>query len=162
MSYPMDSVLLPRNKDACPSPAPAGCWRLRAGHAVSLQPQAHGLLHIAQGRVWLTQGDGHDHVLAAGDSIALQPGRLAVLEPWAAPGAQDVAFAWDAAAPPVACATPAAGDWERSVARPLWDLGQALGVALRATGQLARGLARWALHRAVPGGARAVPQCRGG
>src|SRR3990167_6027571 len=103
MSYPMDSVLLPRNKDACPSPAPAGCWRLRAGHAVSLQPQAHGLLHIAQGRVWLTQGDGHDHVLAAGDSIALQPGRLAVLEPWAAPGAQDVAFAWDAAAPPVAC-----------------------------------------------------------
>lgn len=142
--------------------SPTGCWRLRVGHAVSLEPQAHGLLHIAQGRVWLTQGDGYDHVLAAGDSIVLQPGRSVVLEPWAAPGAQDVAFSWDDAVSPTAYAAPIAADWERSVVRPLFDLGQALGAAVRATGQLACGLVRWALHRAVPGGARAVPQCRGG
>ncbi|MEZ5717059.1 MAG: DUF2917 domain-containing protein [Burkholderiaceae bacterium] len=162
MSYPMDSVLLPGNQDACTSPAPTGCWRLRPGHALSLRPQDRGVLRVARGRVWLTLGDGYDHVLAAGDAMALEPGYTVVLEPWAAPGAQDAAFAWDTAAPPVACATPAAADWERSVARPLWDLGQALGAAARATGQLAHGLARWTLRRALPGGAHAVPQCRGG
>ncbi len=162
MSYPMDSVLLPRSKDAGSFPAPAGCWRLRLGQALSLRPQDRGVLRVARGRVWLTRGDGYDHVLAAGDAIVLEPGHAVVLEPWLAPGAQDVAFSWDGVAAPGACATPAAVDWERSVARPLWDLGQALGAAARATGQLARGLARWALHRALPGGAHAVAQCRGG
>jgi len=49
MSYPMDSVLLPRSKDAGSFPAPAGCWRLRPGQALSLRFAAEGLPQLFAG-----------------------------------------------------------------------------------------------------------------
>ena len=159
MSYPMDSVLLPGNQDAW-HPRADGLLAPASGAALSLRPQDGGAAR-GPGRVWLTLGDGYDHVLAAGDAMALEPGYTVVLEPWAAPGAQDAAFAWDTAAPlwPAPRPLPQTGS---AACAPAVGPGQALGAAARATGQLAYGLARWTLRRALPVAHMPLPQCRGG
>lgn len=109
-------------------------------------PQVPSTLHIVRGRVWLTTGDAApDQVLPAGARITVEPGQHVVMEPWAdgrtAHPSHDgaVSFCWDALPQArVASQSPVAGqvhDWERSVAKPMRDLLQALAGAGRAVGQ---------------------------
>lgn len=146
-----------------------GCWKLTNGQALSLRPRTRGVLQIAQGQVWLTlsgsladwPGSAADHVLKAGEQLAIAPGQHVVMEAWNPAGHTDaVAFRWDSVAAP-ATAQPtslAARDWECGVVQPLRDLvhalgqgGRALGTALAdvtgAGGRFAAGLARFAMHR---------------
>lgn len=131
------------------TPSPAGCWRLAPGRALSLMPQVPSTLHIVRGRVWLTTGDAApDQVLPAGSRITLEPGQHVVMEPWADGHTahashplhdEAVSFCWDAL-PQARRASQSlvAGqvhDWERSVAKPMRDLLQALAGAGRAVGQ---------------------------
>lgn len=54
---------------------------IEAGQAVSGIAGSAQTLRIRHGRVWLTvEGVGHDYWLSAGDSFAVVPGRLVVVE----------------------------------------------------------------------------------
>lgn len=54
---------------------------IEAGRAVSGIAGRAQTLRIRHGRVWLTvEGAGHDYWLSAGDSFAVAPGRLVVVE----------------------------------------------------------------------------------
>jgi quercetin dioxygenase-like cupin family protein len=54
---------------------------LAAGQAVSGTAHSPRTLRVLAGRVWLTvEGAPDDHWLTAGESIAVAPGRLVVLE----------------------------------------------------------------------------------
>ena len=141
----------------------AGCWKLAPGRALSLHPRERSVLAIAQGRVWLTLSGASpaDHVLQAGDRIAIAAGQHVVMEAWSGSGcAESVAFRWDVLAAPALAqpASQAARDWECGVVQPLRDLGQALGQGGRALGtalagvagaggRFAAGLARFVLLR---------------
>lgn len=147
----------------------AGCWKLAPGRALSLHPRQQGVLEIAQGRVWVTLSRaatvGHwggataDHVLQAGESLAIAAGEHVVMEAWSPAGMppEGVAFHWAAAAALQAGHAPShSAQWERGVAQPLRDLGEALAQGGRAvgragiqaagaTGRLVLGFARFAL-----------------
>lgn len=148
----------------------AGCWKLTPGRALSLHPRERSLLEIAQGRVWLTlagaspadlPGAVADHVLQAGDRLAVAPGQHVVMEAWSPAGApaEGVAFHWTAEATASGRRTLRPGtEWECGVVLPLRDLlqalaqgGRAVGLAgtqvLSAGGRLAFGIARFALFR---------------
>ncbi|WP_440109634.1 DUF2917 domain-containing protein [Acidovorax sp. BL-A-41-H1] len=147
----------------------AGCWKLAAGQALSLRPRTRATLQVAQGQVWLTVGGSlaersgttADHVLRAGDQLAIAPGQHVVMEAWCPSNpAGDAAFRWDHAEAPVPARhrASAACDWECGVLHPLRELGAALGAGGRALGgalvdaadaggRLAAGLARFAVHR---------------
>ena len=143
----------------------AGCWKLATGQALSLHPNSHGVLQIAQGQAWVTlrgaladlPGAAVDHVLQPGEQLLVAPGQHVVMEAWSGSGcAESVAFRWDVLAAPALAqpASTAARDWECGVVQPLRDLGQggrALGTALAgvagAGGRFAAGLARFALLR---------------
>ncbi len=142
-----------------PVTALAGCWKLEAGRATTLQPHQAGMFRVARGQVWVTfdgphQGAGNeqgDQVLRAGEQIALKPGQRAVVEPWFI-GAIDkqsppAYFSWEPARQmqrsssrsSVAVDTP----WHGGVVQPVRDLAVALGVASGALGRLVLGLGRW-------------------
>lgn len=60
---------------------------------------ADGELRVLQGRVWMTRcGEPEDHVLAAGQTLALRAGDRLVAEPWVA--GQVVRLQWQAAGQP--------------------------------------------------------------
>jgi hypothetical protein len=177
-----EPVMSPRNvlesQQSAPAPqavrSAAGCWKLANGRALSLVPHTHGVLEIAQGRVWVTLGSGGasadlpdtsaDHVLHAGERLHIAPGQHVVMEAWALSGSVEaVAFRWDGAMALAAAHTAslAAREWECGVVQPLRDLlqalgrgGRALGAALvdvtRAGGRFAVGLARFAMYRIAP------------
>lgn len=144
----------------------AGCWKLASRQALSLRPQEHSVLEIAQGRAWVTLSGtaAHgvpmtpvDHMLQPGDRLAVLAGQHLVMEAWSHPHSDGaVAFRWDAA--PVPAGAPAASraecDWECGVVLPLRDLLRALGQGGRAAvgvvgaaGRFVAGLSRFALHR---------------
>ena len=147
----------------------AGCWKLDTGQALSLRPNSHGVLQIAQGQAWVTlrgaladlPGAAVDHVLQPGEQLTVAPGQHAVMEAWNPQGsAEAVAFRWDAlpASALTRPASQAARDGEGGVVQPRRDLGQALGQGGRALGtalagvagaggRFAAGLARFALLR---------------
>jgi hypothetical protein len=57
--------------------------------------QADGVVVVSAGRVWITRdGDGADHVLEAGQQLAVRRGQQLVAEPW---GASPATLAWQAA-----------------------------------------------------------------
>ena len=158
--------------------AAAGCWKLAPGRALSLQPRQHGVLEIAQGRVWVTLSGSTpaaaaecpvDHVLEAGGRLAVAAGQHLVMEAWCHPGAPagGVAFDWTVQAALADALAPSRGaQWERTVVQPLRELGQALGQgagalgragsqAAGAAGRLVLGLGRFALFCiATPQGSR--------
>lgn len=177
----------PRNilepQQSAPAPqamrSAAGCWKLANGRALSLVPHTHGVLEVAQGRVWVTLGDSGgggggalvdlpgsaaDHVLHAGEQLHIAPGQHVVMEAWGLPGSVEaVAFRWYGAMAPAAAPTAslAARDWECGVVLPLRDLLHALGQGGRALGatvvdvtgaggRFAAGLTRFAMHRIAP------------
>lgn len=139
-----------------------GTWKLARGRAVTLRPETDGILRVAHGRVWATidgphggtPSDSGDHVLEVGRSMYVRAGQRVVIETWSAQTASY--FAWD----PVLATVPQRAAPPRLnsavVLQPLADLRMAVGLGLRALGQLANGLARlaWDLLR---GGSRALP-----
>jgi len=57
------------------------CLDIAPGRAVSGIAGQGDMLRVASGRVWLTvEGDAHDYWLDAGDTFAVAPGRLIVIE----------------------------------------------------------------------------------
>jgi hypothetical protein len=135
---------------SAPATALPGTWKLARGRAITLRPTTDGILRIAHGRVWATVDGPHghtptdsgDHLLEVGRSMYLRAGQHVVIEAWNRSGASY--FAWD----PVFAPAPVAAVRPRvnlaGVVQPLADLRMALALALRATGQLAGGLARLA------------------
>lgn len=133
----------------------AGLWHLAPRRTVSLKPQAHSVLRIAQGRVWVTMGphqglagqaDSGDLVLHAGDELPVPAGAHLVMEGWPAqPGQTEEAVRFDFSAPAavLAAATPR---FQREVANPARDLGHELLASVGALGRAA-----WALARVLRG-----------
>ena len=146
---------------SAPATALPGTWKLARGRAITLRPTTDGILRIAHGRVWatvdgphgVTPHDSGDHLLEVGRSMYLRAGQHVVIEAWNRTGASY--FAWDPvfATAPVAAARPRLNF--AGVVQPLADLRMAFGLALRAAGQLAAGLARLAWE-AARGGSRGV------
>lgn len=145
---------------SAPATALPGTWKLARGRAITLRPTEDGILRIAHGRVWATVDGPHggtpaasgDHVLEVGRSMFLRAGQRVVIEAWNRNGA--AYFAWD----PVFASAPVATGPRFSLAgvvQPLADLRMALGLALRALGQLASGVGHlaWDLVR----GGRGLP-----
>jgi len=144
------------SQQSLPVTALAGCWKLDAGRATTLQPQQAGVFRVAHGAVWITFNDpgaavgaGNglgDHILYAGEQIKLPAGQKAVVEPWGV-NSQAQAAAYFSWTPEWAAARSAdrsprlvAAASERDVAQPLRDLGLALGLAAGALGRLAMAL----------------------
>ncbi|MFT3718900.1 DUF2917 domain-containing protein [Pseudorhodoferax sp.] len=124
-----------------------GCWKLEAGHALTLQPARAGVLRIADGRVWLTldrlRGDVQargDLFLAPGASLVVQAGQRAVLEPAGTDRRAPAYFSWEPL-PSQAQAGAPRPRWQQAVGQPVRDFGLALGQAAAALGRLARGVA---------------------
>ncbi|MDO8767873.1 MAG: DUF2917 domain-containing protein [Burkholderiaceae bacterium] len=73
---------------ATPALKPVGCWPLAPNHALSLRPVQTSVLHIAQGRVWVTVGEGvqprdagyGDCFLEAGQQLEVLAGQRVVFE----------------------------------------------------------------------------------
>ncbi len=148
----------PLHQSALNAPAPsllAGLWCLAPRRTVSLQPKAHSVLRIAQGRVWVTMGarqglagqaDSGDLVLHAGDELAVPAGVHLVMECWPAqPGqtAEKVRFDFSEPAAVLAATTPR---FQREVAHPARELGHELRASVGALGRAA-----WALARVLRG-----------
>ena len=137
-----------------------GCWQLAAGRAVTLRPHEAGVLRISQGRVWATvdgprRGPANnlgDHVLGAGQQLAVRAGQRLVLESWDAADTP-AWFRWDA--------EPAAvpGRHRAALAQALGDLRLALGNAAGALVRLVTGAAGLATHL-IAGGARSTGTTR--
>jgi Protein of unknown function (DUF2917) len=144
---------------AAESIRPAGCWPLAANRALSLHPAQTSVLHIAQGRVWATLGEGvqprdagyGDCFLEAGDTLDVQPGQRVVFE--SVDGAEPVYFSFipiNMSLAGVNVASSAihlgvntlseASTQVGDVVQPWRDLRLALGIASRAMAQLAVGL----------------------
>ena len=119
--------------DRCP-----GAWRLGAGQAVALHPREASRLVVRRGRVWVTLGDGLDHVLAEGASLPVPAGARVVAEAWGA----DVAFDW--AGQPVRLPLPVApAGFAQRVGTPARELVGSVAQAGLAAGRLAQGLVAW-------------------
>lgn len=130
----------------------AGCWKLGAGRALSLQARHAGVLRIAHGRVWATLDNPEqnstqragDHFLSRGDSLFLQSGESLVMESFGIGHASSAYFSWEPAR--VAHTEPAS---RANVAQPLLDLRLASGLATRAMGRLGRALVGGVLRLVV-------------
>ena len=71
--------------------------QLRIDAVLPVQARQTGWLQVVAGRAWITRsGDAADHVLAAGDAVALGRGQRLVVEPWHA--GQVVQLRWLAGA----------------------------------------------------------------
>ena len=75
-------------RTSTPALNPAGYWPLAPNHALSLHPEQTSVLYIAQGRVWVTVGEGvqprdagyGDCFLEAGDELQVLAGQRVVFE----------------------------------------------------------------------------------
>ena len=131
----------------------AGLWSLAPRRTISLQPKAHGVLRIAQGRVWVTTGafqslsgqaDSGDVVMNAGDELAVSAGTHLVMESWPLHLADDVRF--DFSEDTAAVVAVAAPRFQREVASPASELLHELQASLGALGR-----AVWAFARVLRG-----------
>lgn len=158
----MNSRSLPAFLASAPASALPGSWKLARGRAITLRPTADGIVRVAHGRVWATvegphgctPDDAGDQILEMGEALRVRAGQAVVMEAWNASGASY--FTWD----PVCAAETAARPRLNfaGVLQPLADLRMASGIALRAAGQLATGLAHLAWDAAR--GGRRVPGAR--
>lgn len=79
--------------------------QLRIDAVLPVQARQTGWLQVVAGQAWITRsGDAADHVLAAGDTLALGRGQQLVVEPWQA--GQVVQLRWLAGALPPVAAVP--------------------------------------------------------
>ena len=137
------------------SPRLPGIWKLPAGRALTLQPREAGRLKVAHGQLWVTYDGPHrgapnnlgDHVVGAGEELALRAGERLVIEPYDSDA--PAYFSWDPAPEQRAVrALNFAG-----LVQPLADLRLAAVLGLDAFGRLVGGMARLA-WQLVAGGNR--------
>ena len=155
----MSAPFQPSSSLAPATGVPVVGWHLGARRTVSLLPKAHGVLRIAQGRVWVTMGalqglagqpDSGDVVLHAGEELAVPSGAHLVMECWPVQPGEEVRFDWSER---VAAPSAVVPRFQREVVSPAQDLVQALQTSARALGRVAwafarvfRGLAGYADH----------------
>ncbi|MES2880153.1 MAG: DUF2917 domain-containing protein [Pseudomonadota bacterium] len=116
----------------------SACWRLMPGRAVSLQPREAGVLHIEQGRAWVTfdgphSGHGNesgDQFLHAGQELTVRAGQRLVLESWSLVPEMPVCFEWS---PAPNVMTVHAARWKTALARRLHEGERFLRTAGRKT-----------------------------
>ena len=80
----------------------ADCCKLAVGRAVTLRARQPGVLHVAQGRVWVTfNGGGRagDYFVDQGEGLPLLAGQTVVLESFAVGPAAPAYFSWEPLAP---------------------------------------------------------------
>jgi hypothetical protein len=127
-----------------------GCFKINAGNALTLTPNAPGELRIAHGRVWVTFGHAADdalvragdYFLGAGDLLRLLPGQQLVIEPCEKDANESVYFSWEPDTATQLAASPRRVQHAHAeVRQPLLDLGTALQNAGKALGRLVQGLA---------------------
>lgn len=131
-------------------PACGDWWTLAPGRALSMRPRQAISFQVVCGQVWATTDAPHDHqmrrhgdhVLSAGEWLAVLPGERLVVEAW---GDTPVRLQWVQQAD---TARPAQSRWQANVAAPARDLWQASRGAAVAFTQLAQGLAGYAAHLA--------------
>ncbi len=136
----------PTVQRAIDAAAAARGWRLDARRAMSLRPKVPSRLYITQGRAWVTlgmpvKGAGNelgDHMLEAGQSLAVPVGARLVMEPWQPASTAPVRFEWCAEAEAIATEVPTR--FGREVAAPTREMFAALGQAAWAFARLVRGL----------------------
>jgi Protein of unknown function (DUF2917) len=79
--------------------------QLRIDAVLPVQARQTGWLQVVAGQAWITRsGDAADHVLAAGDAVALGRGQQLVVEPWKAGQVVQLRWLAGAALPVVAAA----------------------------------------------------------
>ena len=114
---------------------PASDCTLQAGQALTLQARQAGVLHIMQGRVWITFSHADrdhrvpagDHFLGAGESLRLSAGQAVVMEPWGEGGETLAYFSWEPATATRAMPALALAGWRAARLQPLrlawlaWD-----------------------------------------
>jgi hypothetical protein len=122
--------------------------------AHTVRPERDSLLRIAQGAAWVTlPSQRGDHVLQAGQTLAVCSGEHVVIEDWHAGGAP-LHYALE----PSAQHSNAGGtQWNslrtlspsycQAVLAPLADLRSALGLAAAALRRLLRGISAWGLGK---------------
>ncbi|MDA7417758.1 DUF2917 domain-containing protein [Xenophilus arseniciresistens] len=94
------SLALPGRVPAVPAVPPAvrsGAWQLQAGQATTLQARHAHVLHVRQGRLWVTMDatatwGSEDLVLGPGERLTVPAGQRLVMEPWDGFGAT---WSWD-------------------------------------------------------------------
>ena len=126
----------------------SGCWSLAAGRTVQLRPRHASTLKVVCGRVWATTDAPldrtarrlGDHVLVAGESLAVLPGERLVVEAW---GDTPVRFVWvvHAEAP-----VQVPSRWQVEVGVPGRELAHALQCTAVALGRLAWGVLGYAAY----------------
>ena len=134
----------------------SGYWPLAPNHALSLYPEQASVLHIAQGRVWVTVGEGvqprdagyGDCFLEAGDELQVRAGQRVVFE--SLDGVNPVYFNFSVSNTTLAGVNSNSGatylgvqkeaQMQGSIAQPWHDLRQALGLTFSALARLAVGL----------------------
>lgn len=147
------NAIAPRNAE----PALPGTWKLVAGRAITLEPREDGLLRVAHGQLWATTDGPHggrpddsgDHMLAAGERLAVHAGQRVVMEAWnhGAPAY----FSWD----PLPARELARQPASAALVQPLSDLRLALVFGGGALVRLLAGLGQVGWHF-VAGRPRAV------
>jgi hypothetical protein len=152
---PLSASLICSQQATSQVPAHAvGCFKLSAGHALSLTPNVPGELRIAHGWAWLTFGHAADDAairagdcfLGAGDLVRLLPGQPLVMEVHQQSTDKNafdaLYFTWEPDAATSKLALPLGARYTRcDVRQPLRDLCKALHQAGGALGRLATGVA---------------------
>lgn len=139
-----------------------GCWKLGAGRAVTLKPREDGVLRVAHGGIWITldgphagpANDSGDHFLSTGQSLTLQAGQRAVMEPWGDQSGAPAYFSWDPIPAVVRSPVRLLSQWQLAVVQPLADLRLAASLGLGAAARLVFGVARFGMDLVAPRGAR--------
>jgi len=139
------------------------CWKLAPERAVTLHPDAPGVLRIAQGRVWATLDGPHqgpandwgDVVLRSGEQLPLLPGQHVVVEVYGDAVNEAAYFSWEPSQVSVQHVDTPASAWGDGLARPLLHLDRTLP---RLAGAAGHGLMQLGslLQWLVPGRGRAL------
>lgn len=113
---------------------------LRVDAVLPLQARQAGWLQLDVGQAWITRsGDAADHVLAAGECMALCRGQHLVVEPWRAGGVVQLRWLAGASAPAGRAATRVTTQAPGSRSLPVRPAGA--GLAWRALAWALRGAA---------------------
>lgn len=122
-------------------------WVLPKGRAMTVRPRTAGVLRVVSGRAWATLDvsrhtpllETGDHFVALGHDLQLRAGQRVVVEAWPYKGQEGIQLQW--VAQPQTCLVTR---FQTNVVQPLRDVGQGLGLVVRALGRLVAGLANYA------------------
>ena len=110
------------------------CWKLVPDRALTLLPDAAGVIRVSRGRVWATlEGPHHgpandwgDVVLRSGEHLQLLAGQQVVVEVYGQAVNEAAYFSWEPAHPSPAQDGFSASPWGDPLARPVAQAGNPL------------------------------------